>query len=367
VLRGLTTLIQLVEPAPDGFRFAGVRIEDRPRYAWRGLMIDTARHFMTLDALKRQVDAMELVKLNVLHLHLSDNEGFRVESKLFPGLQKTSDGYYTQAEMRDLIAYAADRDVRVVPEFDAPGHARSWLKAYPQLGPVLEPAPGAVTMNDTLDPSREEIYAFVSKLYGEMSRLFTDRYFHVGGDEVNGVDWDASPAVRQFRTTSGLAHVFEPRENEDRPRTLRQLLERDNHGPKCLTPLEDLAHIAGHRGMKRLVIHVLPADGAGFLHAIQVAGDIGGDSEEVAVRSADLGGKAVAAREAHEHLLHRIFVIGRLDPLALEIAQQRKPVLTRQLLHNLEVGPWIGRPARFTHNRLHHSSQVRPPPAARPS
>lgn len=207
VLRGLATLIQLVEPAPEGLQFAGVHIEDRPRYPWRGLMIDTARHFMPLDALKRQVDAMELVKLNVLHLHLSDNEGFRVESKLFPGLQKTSDGYYTQAEMRDLIDYAADRGVRVVPEFDAPGHAHSWLKAYPQLGPVVTPAPGgAAPMNDTLDPSGEEIYAFVSKLYGEMSRLFADRYFHVGGDEVNGVDWDASPAVRQFRTAHGLAN-----------------------------------------------------------------------------------------------------------------------------------------------------------------
>jgi len=205
VLRGLATLIQLVEPAPEGLQFAGARIEDRPRYAWRGVMIDTARHFMPLDALKRQIDAMELVKLNVLHLHLSDNEGFRVESKLFPEFQKTSDGYYTQAEMRDMIDYAADHGVRVVPEFDAPGHARSWLKAYPQLGPGVKPTPGATPMNDTLDPSREEVYAFVSKLYGEMSRLFADRYFHVGGDEVNGADWDASAAVRQFRTTHGLA------------------------------------------------------------------------------------------------------------------------------------------------------------------
>jgi hexosaminidase len=207
VLRALATFAQLAEPAGSGWRFAAVRIEDHPRFAWRGLMIDTARHFVPVDALKRQLDAMELVKLNVLHLHLSDNEGFRVESRAFPKLQ-SADGFYTQAQIRDLVAYAADRGIRIVPEFDAPGHARAWLRAYPELRGD-RPAPAGATVSvfgdDSLDPSREETYAFVGRLFGEMSRLFPDAYFHVGGDEVNGMDWASSPAIRQFKAAKGFA------------------------------------------------------------------------------------------------------------------------------------------------------------------
>jgi hexosaminidase len=205
VLRALATLVQLAEPAGTGVQFAAVRIDDQPRYAWRGLMIDTARHFIPADALKRQVDAMELVKLNVLHLHLSDNEGFRVESRAFPKLA-SADGHYTQAEIRELVAYAADRGVRVVPEFDVPGHTRAWLQAYPELrGDRAAPAVAPIFGDDSLDPSREETYAFIGRLFGEMSRLFPDAYFHIGGDEVNGIDWDHSPAVRRFKAAKDFA------------------------------------------------------------------------------------------------------------------------------------------------------------------
>jgi hexosaminidase len=118
VLRGLATLRQSITNVPGGFAIPAMTIDDAPRFAWRGLMIDVARHFYSLSALKRQIDAMERVKLNVLHLHLSDNEGFRVESRLYPKLHEgSSPQFYSQAEIRELVSYAADRGVRIVPEF----------------------------------------------------------------------------------------------------------------------------------------------------------------------------------------------------------------------------------------------------------
>ena len=107
----------------DGFEVAAVHIEDQPRFPWRGLMLDSARHWMPVEVVKRNLDAMAAVKLNVFHWHLSDDQGFRVESKRFPKLQQEgSDGlFYTQDEIRDVVAYARDRGIRVVPEFDIPG------------------------------------------------------------------------------------------------------------------------------------------------------------------------------------------------------------------------------------------------------
>jgi len=198
VLRGLATLAQLVVPAGEGFSLAAARIHDHPRFAWRGLMVDTARHFLPLAALLRQLDAMEAVKLNVLHLHLSDAEGFRVESRVHPKLQGAGSGgeFYSQAEIRQLVEAAADRGIRVVPEIDMPAHTRSWLVGYPELG-----APSTTV----LDPTREEVYAFVDALTGEMARLFPDRFFHVGGDEVVADEWQQSPKVRAFMEANGIA------------------------------------------------------------------------------------------------------------------------------------------------------------------
>ncbi|HVO12761.1 MAG TPA: family 20 glycosylhydrolase [Vicinamibacteria bacterium] len=197
VLRGLATLAQLVVPAGEGFGLAAARIHDRPRFAWRGLMIDTARHFLPLPALLRQLDAMEAVKLNVLHLHLSDAEGFRLESRVHPKLQDAGSGgeFYTQAEIRQLVTAAADRGVRVVPELDMPGHTRSWLLGYPELGG---------TSTALLDPAREETYAFIDALVGEVAGLFPDRFFHFGGDEVVGDEWQQNPTIRGFMEANGI-------------------------------------------------------------------------------------------------------------------------------------------------------------------
>jgi hexosaminidase len=134
-MHGLQTLLQLVQVTPDGFVLPAVTIRDLPRFPWRGLMIDSGRHFIPLDVLKRNVDGLEAVKMNVLHWHLSENQGFRVESKKFPKLHELGSDrlFYTQDEVRDLIAYARDRGIRVVPEFDMPGHSTAWFVGYPEL------------------------------------------------------------------------------------------------------------------------------------------------------------------------------------------------------------------------------------------
>jgi hexosaminidase len=146
---------------------------------------------------------MEAVKMNVFHWHLSDDQGFRVESRRFPRLQKFgSDGmYYTQSEIRDIVAYAHERGIRIVPEFDMPGHATSWLVGYPKLGS----RPGSFQLvrqggilSDLLDPTQEYTYRFIDRLVGEMTTLFPDEYFHIGGDEVDPKQWLDNPRIQRF-------------------------------------------------------------------------------------------------------------------------------------------------------------------------
>ncbi|KSB90442.1 hypothetical protein AS593_13250 [Caulobacter vibrioides] len=207
VLRGLATLRQLVETAPPGATLAYATIDDAPRFAWRGLMIDTVRHFVSLDTIKRQIDAMERVKLNVLHLHLSDNEGFRVESRRYPKLQTAGNGqFYTQDQMRELVAYAGERGVRIVPEFDVPGHGGAIAETYPQFTLAQpKPANAFAALDRALDPTREDTYRFLDRLLGEMAGLFPDAYFHVGGDEVSDAVWLDHPHVQAFMKAEGLA------------------------------------------------------------------------------------------------------------------------------------------------------------------
>ncbi len=209
VARGTATFLQLIEPGPSGFAVPAVRIEDRPRFAWRGLMIDVARHWMPLEVIKRNLDGMEAVKLNVLHLHLSDDQGFRVESKAFPRLQKLgSDGfYYTQDQIRDIVAYARERGIRIVPEFDIPGHSTALLAAYPNLASA--PGPYQIQRHwsihsPCLDPTRETVYKFLDTFIGEMAKLFPDQYLHIGGDEVNGKQWGRNPRIQAFMRAHGM-------------------------------------------------------------------------------------------------------------------------------------------------------------------
>jgi hexosaminidase len=208
-LRGLQTFLQLVSVTANGFAAPAVNIEDQPRFQWRGLMIDVARHFIPLDIIKRNLDGMEAVKMNVFHWHLSDNEGFRVESRKFPKLQgEGSDGqYYTQEEIRDLIGYARDRGIRVVPEFDMPGHSTAWFVGYPELasgtGPYLIERKWGV-FDPAMDPTNEKTYKFLNEFIGEMAKLFPDRYLHIGGDEVNGKEWDSNSVIQEFMRSHNI-------------------------------------------------------------------------------------------------------------------------------------------------------------------
>jgi hexosaminidase len=209
VLRGLQTFLQLVSVTPEGFSAPVIYIQDQPRFPWRGLMIDSSRHFMPIPVLKRNLDGMEAVKMNVFHWHLSDNQGFRVESHKFPKLQSEgSEGlFYTQDEIREVIAYARDRGIRVVPEFDMPGHSTAWFAGYPELasgaGPYQIERRWGV-FDPAMDPTNEKTYKFLNEFIGEMAKLFPDQYFHIGGDEVNGKEWDANPKVQEFMKSHGI-------------------------------------------------------------------------------------------------------------------------------------------------------------------
>jgi hexosaminidase len=213
-LRGLATFAQAILPGPDGFRAQAMHIEDHPRFQWRGLMMDVSRHFMPVETVERNLDAMAAVKLNVFHWHLSDDQGFRVESRLHPRLQLMGSGgmYYTQAQLREVVAYARARGIRVVPEFDMPGHSASWLPGYPILasgkGP-FEILPNFGVSLAVLDPTRESTYAFLDSFVGEMAALFPDKYFHIGGDEVNPREWNDSPRIQAFEKAHGMKNAHD--------------------------------------------------------------------------------------------------------------------------------------------------------------
>ena len=204
-LRGLETLLQLITSNKNEYYFPGLTINDFPRFPWRGLMIDVARHFQPIDVLKRNLDAMASVKLNVFHWHLTDDQGFRIESKTYPKLhQMASDGlYYSQEQIKDIVAYAALKGIRVIPEFDIPGHASAILTAYPALGSKdaytysIERYAGV--FNPTLDPTNEKTYQFLDELFKEITPLFPDNYFHIGGDENEGKHWSSNPKIQKFK------------------------------------------------------------------------------------------------------------------------------------------------------------------------
>jgi hexosaminidase len=231
ILNALESLAQLLNSYSQGAVLQKMEIQDWPSFPWRGMMVDVARHFIPLDIMKRNVDAMAAVKYNTLHLHLSDDEGFRIESKKYPKLQALgSNGeYYTQAEMLDLIAYCKDRGIVVYPEFDLPGHSQSWFAGYPELAaekkqyyPGLRfKVTGDKPMNlmtimqlmnstptPTIDPSKETTYAFLDGLLKEMKGIFgTGGYVHMGLDENNGVAWQKNPAIVKFMQTKGIKNT----------------------------------------------------------------------------------------------------------------------------------------------------------------
>ena len=216
--RGIETLLQLVNRG----EITECTIDDAPRFAYRGVMLDPARHFLPVGDLLRVLDGMAALKLNVLHLHLSDDQGFRLESVALPRLTGAgSNGeFYTQDDIRYLVRYADERGIRVIPELDMPGHCQSWLVGYPQLAPVLAPLSKALPQHwqlrkqfgigrGSLDPTREETYVFLDTLLAEVATLFPDELVHIGGDEVHPRAWQGVPHIEAFMRERGMAQARE--------------------------------------------------------------------------------------------------------------------------------------------------------------
>lgn len=221
-MRGFSTLVQLVQNDGKQYFLPAVSITDSPRFRWRGLMLDCSRHFEPIGVIQRTLDGMAAVKLNVFHWHLSDDQGFPIESKSFPLLtQLGSNGqYYTQEQAREIVAYARARGIRVVPEFDMPGHTSSWFVGYPQLASAAGPfqiQTGFGVFDPVMDPTRDSTYRFLDKFIAEMAAIFPDQYLHIGGDENNGVEWSHNQRIQAFMhahrltTTAELQAYFNQR------------------------------------------------------------------------------------------------------------------------------------------------------------
>lgn len=196
------TLRQL---AGAGEMYRGV-VRDTPRYPWRGFMLDEARHFFGKQQVKEILDLMARYKLNRFHWHLSDDQGWRVEIKAYPelctvgGVGCHSDAnaparYYTQEEILEIVAYAAERHIEVIPEIDMPGHATAFTKTFPGL------AAGARTVN----PADEKLYDVLETVIRELADLFPGRYIHIGGDEVSTRGWRELPEMKEFMDRNGIA------------------------------------------------------------------------------------------------------------------------------------------------------------------
>jgi hexosaminidase len=234
-MHGLATLEQLIQSDATGTFIPAVSIHDTPRFRWRGLMIDCGRHFISLEEIKRTLDGMAAVKLNVFHWHLSEDQGFRIESKAFPRLAEMgSDGlFYTQEQAREIVAYARERGIRVVPEFDMPGHTSAWFVGYPDLASA--PGPFHIerkfgVFDPVMDPTRDSTYKFLDTFIGEMAAIFPDHFLHIGGDENNGVEWKANARIQDFmrahnfKDTAALQSYFNQR--------LLKILEK--HGKRMI-------------------------------------------------------------------------------------------------------------------------------------
>jgi N-acetyl-beta-hexosaminidase len=242
-MRGMETLLQLIANTASGTQIPFVTIDDRPRFPWRGVLIDPVRHFLPLETLKRQIDGIAAARMNVFHWHLTDDQGWRFASSHYPQLQQqASDGlFYSQQQMRELVHYATLRGVRVVPEIDLPGHASALAVAMPEL--MSAPGPYAMergwgVFKPLLDPSNEAVFRFIDTLIGEVAAIFPDPYIHIGGDEVDPSQWNASPKIQQFMRDHGLqdAHALQAWFNQRVEKILAAHQRRMLAGMRCTIP-----------------------------------------------------------------------------------------------------------------------------------
>ncbi|UJR26423.1 hypothetical protein I4U23_007755 [Adineta vaga] len=254
IIRGLSTFVQLIErdKSSDTSFIPCVHIVDRPRFAWRGLLLDMSRHWMPVAVIERTLNAMEMSKMNVLHMHLSDDQGFRVESLVYPLLHDRKD-YYSQKDIKHLVKYAEERRIRLIPEFDVPGHTTSWFVGYPDLATVsgqyqVDTRWGM--LKATMDPTKESTFKFLDRFLQEMTQLFPDPYFHIGGDEVEGSQWAQSPSIQKYiqehnlRDKNGLQAYFN--------RRVQTMLKKNN---KIMIGWEEiLDEIGEHSGIDKKAI-----------------------------------------------------------------------------------------------------------------
>ncbi|AQX04110.1 beta-N-acetylglucosaminidase [Elizabethkingia meningoseptica] len=221
----LPAAVEVEQAKPQEWMIPGVVIKDYPRYSWRGYMKDVSRTFYGVDVIKKYLDLMALYKMNTFHWHLTDDQGWRIEIKKYPKLtsEQTTvfhrtenqpaerSGFYTQEQIKEIVAYARDRKITIVPEIDVPGHSWPTILAYPQLGVNKNSYPyyvfpfvsswgywGNQFTPNTLDPTKEEVYTFLQNVFTEVAALFPGEYIHFGGDEVKHIFWEKEPHVQQF-------------------------------------------------------------------------------------------------------------------------------------------------------------------------
>ncbi|WP_202304148.1 beta-N-acetylhexosaminidase [Dryocola clanedunensis] len=209
-MRGMETLLQLIQNGPQNTSIPFVAIKDVPRFPWRGVLLDSARHFIPVKDILRQLDGMAAAKFNVLHWHLTDDQGWRFASAKYPKLQQlASDGdFYTQAQMKEVVRYATKLGIRVVPEMDMPGHASAIAVAYPEL--MSAPGPYEMerhwgVLKPLLNPANEAVYKFADTMVGELTAIFPDAYLHIGGDEVDDTQWQESKPIQAFMKQQKIA------------------------------------------------------------------------------------------------------------------------------------------------------------------
>lgn len=238
IFYGIQSLVQLISMDMP-YTIAGVSIQDKPHYSWRGLMLDSARHFQTVEEVKAFIDLMSQYKFNKFHWHLTDDQGWRVEINALPKLTElgayrvpregiwwyrsgpkqneaaTYGGFYTQDEIKDIIQYAADRHIEIIPEIDVPGHSLALLTAYPELsttGGPFQVNPGSQFFNvieNTVDPSNPKTYELLDKVFKEVAALFPSTYIHVGGDEATKKYWKEDENIQEFMKQHKIADEAE--------------------------------------------------------------------------------------------------------------------------------------------------------------
>ncbi|EGR0101374.1 family 20 glycosylhydrolase [Vibrio vulnificus] len=202
---GLETLLQLVSTDANGYFVPALTISDAPRFKWRGVSYDTARHYIELPVILRQLDAMASAKMNVFHWHIWDDQGIRIQLENYPRLwQATADGdFYSKDEIRQVVEYARNLGIRVIPEISLPGHASAVAHAYPELmsglGEQSYPQQrGWGVFEPLMDPTNPELYTMLASVFDEVVALFPDEYFHIGGDEPNYQQWRDNPKIQAF-------------------------------------------------------------------------------------------------------------------------------------------------------------------------